>query len=95
MYALTDIPQMAVHRRGSPPGGAATNRDGYMTDRQEFARRVEALRAKLDRVEALRAKRNYVADKFQDGPTGDPAAYQRTLDTLSMNLVQLEYAGGS
>ena len=54
-------------------------------DRQETARRVEALRARL----------NYAADQFQDGHTGDPAEYQRILDTLCKTLLQLECAGGA
>ena len=55
-----------------------------MTDRQETARRVEALRARL----------NYVADQFQDGHSGEPAEYQRILNTLCKTLLQLEYTGG-
>ena len=56
-----------------------------MTDRQEIAQRVEALRARLD----------YMADQFQDGHTGEPAEYQRILNTLCKTLLQLEYAGGA
>ena len=53
-----------------------------MTDREEAARRVEALRDRL-----------YHVAQFQDGHAGDLAEYQRILNALTKALLQLEYAG--
>lgn len=53
-----------------------------MTDRQETARRVEALKTRL----------NHVVDRFHDGHAVDAAEYRNILNTLCKTLLQLEFA---
>ncbi|MDP6951377.1 MAG: hypothetical protein QGF53_01325 [Alphaproteobacteria bacterium] len=53
-----------------------------MTDRQETARRADALRSQLDDV----------VDQFHKGVSVDPSEYQRILNSLCKTLLQLEYA---